>query len=214
MERILAWTDGSCKNVPDTPQPVGFGCVWEIQDYVVRLGMHGKPGTNNTAELAAVLAALWWISPAARKNVHLVIHADSEYAIGVVTKPWRIKKNPEIIQAIKDLITDYGLVEFVHVKGHEGIWGNEEADRLAGEARLLPDQAKSYVAHASVAQRLPDGRLNELLTSERAAEGWTCQLDGTPVVVHLRPELLPFKSPASLTQTASDGSGSSPLGTP
>lgn len=208
MNKIIAWTDGSCRNVPDTPQPVGFGCVWEIEDYVVRLGMHGRPGTNNTAELSAILAALWWLSPAARKNIHLVVHADSEYAIGVITKPWRVKKNPELIKTIKDLIPSYGLVEFVHVKGHEGIWGNEEADRLAGEARLLPDMEKSYVAHASIAQRLPDGRFKELLTSERAAEGWTCQLDGTQVVVTLRPGLLPFKSPESPTEIVNAESGS------
>lgn len=193
MQKIVAWTDGSCKNVPDSPQPTGFGVVWELDPFVIRLGMHGKPGTNNTAELAAILAAVWWINPDARKNTHLTICADSEYAIGTLTKPWRIRKNPELIKTIKDLILGFGQVDFVHVKGHEGIWGNEEADRLAGEARLLPDREKSYVAHASVAERLADGRIKELLTSERAAEGWTCHLDGTPVVVHLRPELLPFR---------------------
>lgn len=193
MIQIRAWTDGSCHNNPAAPQPTGFGVVWEIENYIVLLGMHGRPGTNNTAELSAILAALWWITPESRKNTHLTICADSEYSIGVITKPWRIRKNPELIKMIKDLLPGFGQVDFVHVKGHEGIWGNEEADRLAGEARLQPEKSKSYVTHASVVERQADGTLKELLSSERAAEGWQCHLEGTPVMVTLRPELLPSK---------------------
>jgi ribonuclease HI len=120
------FTDGSC--VPN-PGEMKIGIV----------AMHGnKPihqiskrmgaGTSNRAELLAVYEALHW----APKDSEIVLHVDSKYAIGVVSKNWNATKNLELITAVRRLFASFPKIKMVKVKGHSGIVGNEMADSLAG----------------------------------------------------------------------------------
>ena len=59
------------------------------------------------------------------------VYADSEYAIGVLTKEWKPKANLEIIKVIRDLISQFPDISFHKVKGHANITLNERADALA-----------------------------------------------------------------------------------
>jgi len=61
---------------------------------------------------------------------YVTIYTDSQYVIGVMTKGWKRKANHALLAELDELC-ELHQVEFVHVKGHAGDPGNEEADRLA-----------------------------------------------------------------------------------
>lgn len=106
----------------------------------------GPRQTNQRAELTAIKRALD-LTPLNR-SVH--IFSDSKYAINCVTtwfRAWRQNnwhtsskravENRDIIEEILARIEEREVLgvgtQFEWLKGHDGAWGNEEADRLAVE---------------------------------------------------------------------------------
>ena len=67
-------------------------------------------------------------------DLPLVVHTDSQYAIGVLTKNWKPKANQELIQRIKQRMQTVRRLELVYVPGHAGVPLNERADELARAA--------------------------------------------------------------------------------
>jgi len=126
---IQVWTDGACRG---NPGPSGLGVVIidgkerrELSEYI------GK-ATNNIAELTAILRGL---EEVADKQRPVVVYTDSEYSIGVLTHPtWKLKKNVELIQEIREVCRLFADLRFVKVAGHAGIPLNERTDQLANEA--------------------------------------------------------------------------------
>ncbi len=88
--------------------------------------------TNNVAELTAILRAVEWLPPQAPG---IVVHTDSQYAIGVIQKGWRPKVNQELVARTKRAVEARGA-RLVYVPGHSGVPLNERADELAREAIL------------------------------------------------------------------------------
>jgi ribonuclease HI len=86
--------------------------------------------TNNVAELTAILRAVEWIPESARS---IVVHTDSQYAIGVLQKGWKAKANQELVSRTKNLVKAR-QARLVYVPGHQGVALNERADALAREA--------------------------------------------------------------------------------
>jgi ribonuclease HI len=128
----VAFTDGACSG---NPGPAGSGMV------VIRPGGSIHEGfeylgtsTNNVAELTGILRALEAI-PAEAPSI--LIHTDSQYSIGVLTKGWKAKANQELIARTKTLLAKRPQARIVYVKGHAGIPMNERADELAREAIRL-----------------------------------------------------------------------------
>lgn len=123
-----AFTDGACSG---NPGPAGSGVVLvepggklhEGQEY---LGQ----ATNNVAELMAILRALEWIPAGAGP---IVVHTDSKYSIGVLSKGWKARVNQELIARTKRLVQDRSA-QLRYVPGHEGVALNERADELARAA--------------------------------------------------------------------------------
>ncbi|MDP3275135.1 MAG: ribonuclease H [Deltaproteobacteria bacterium] len=125
---IIAYTDGACSG---NPGPAGLGVVLiETGSRIERSEYLGN-ATNNVAELTAIFRAVE-LSP--DKSKPLVVHTDSQYSIGVLTKGWKAKANPELIVSIKRLIAERGNVRIVYVPAHVGVVLNERADTLAREA--------------------------------------------------------------------------------
>ena len=125
---VIAYCDGACSGNPG-PSGLGAVLVWdggrrELSEYLGH-------GTNNTAELTAIMRVAQG-TPDTGRPLH--IYTDSSYSIGVLTKGWKAKANKELIAEAKSALRGVEDVELFYVKGHAGIELNEKADELAREA--------------------------------------------------------------------------------
>ena len=135
---IIAATDGSSLG-----NPGAGGWCWYLSPQCWRAGGFTR-GTNNQAELMAVADLL---TETAGIDDELLILADSQYVINILTK-WRFgwkKKgwktgggkpvaNLELVKRLDQLLSDpsrRGKVSFEWVKGHAGHPLNEQADSHA-----------------------------------------------------------------------------------
>ncbi len=135
---VLAYTDGACTG---NPGPAGLGVV-VLGEGGVELSEYLGHATNNIAELTAILRALERVP----RDKPIVVHTDSQYAIGVLQKGWKAKANQELIATIKRALAGRD-VTLVYVRGHAGVTWNERCDQLAREAvslRRSHEKAVSY----------------------------------------------------------------------
>jgi len=126
-----AWTvyaDGACSG---NPGPAGLGIVLVAPDGTIAEGFeYLGVATNNVAELTGILRAAEIVPDGAAA----VVHTDSQYAIGVLTKGWKAKANQELIAGVKVALAQRSGWRIVYVPGHSGVPLNERADELAREA--------------------------------------------------------------------------------
>ena len=126
-----AWTvyaDGACSG---NPGPAGLGIVLVAPDGKIAEGFeYLGVATNNVAELTGILRAAEIVPDGAAA----VVHTDSQYAIGVLTKGWKAKANQELIAGVKVALARRSGWRIVYVPGHAGVPLNERADELAREA--------------------------------------------------------------------------------
>ena len=127
-DAVHVWTDGACTG---NPGPAGLGVV--VLDGAQR---HERSeylghGTNNIAELTAVLRGLELITDRQRP---VLVYTDSSYAIGVLSMGWKAKANVELVAEIRAAIATFRDVRFVKVPGHAGVPENERCDELARNA--------------------------------------------------------------------------------
>ncbi len=126
---IDIWTDGACSG---NPGPMGIGMVVIDGANRKEKGEYLGVGTNNIAELTAIVRGIELAGPVA-SDKRLRIYTDSSYAIGVLSKGWKAKANQELIARIKKQLAPLNA-EFVKVAGHAGIPENERCDELARNA--------------------------------------------------------------------------------
>jgi ribonuclease HI len=124
---VVAYADGACSG---NPGPAGAGVVILDGKTRVEISEYLGQGTNNIAELTAILRALEAIEPARAT----VIHTDSQYSIGVLQKGWKAKANQELIATVKEALGGRKATRLQYVPGHAGVLLNERADALAREA--------------------------------------------------------------------------------
>ncbi len=126
-DAIIIYTDGACTG---NPGPAGIGAV--IMDGAERreISEYLGTGTNNIAELTAILRALE-VLPAAARARPVFVHSDSSYSIGLLSKGWKAKANAELVAKLRALVAGFSDLELVKVKGHAGVPENERADELA-----------------------------------------------------------------------------------
>jgi ribonuclease HI len=92
----IAYTDGACSG---NPGPAGSGVVLVSPDGKMHEGLeYLGEATNNVAELTGILRAIEWIPKDGRP---IVVHTDSQYAIGVLQKGWKAKANQELVARTK-----------------------------------------------------------------------------------------------------------------
>lgn len=125
---IHVWTDGACSG---NPGPCGIGVVVidgkeqkEISEYL-------GEGTNNIAELTAILRGLEAVADKARP---VIVYSDSAYSIGLLSQNWKAKANQELVAKLRAKTKEFSDLRFVKVLGHSGVALNERVDYLATSA--------------------------------------------------------------------------------
>jgi ribonuclease HI len=126
-QAIIIYTDGACSG---NPGPAGVGVFLQRPDEVVELSEFIGSGTNNIAELTAILRGLQHLrEDEQERTIHL--YTDSGWSLGVLIGGWKAKTNLELIAEIKELLLKFPNIELLKIRGHAGQEGNEEADNLA-----------------------------------------------------------------------------------
>ncbi len=139
--RLHIYCDGACSGNPGKSGS-GLAIYEDEMKPVLMYGAADVIGTNNTAELKALLRALELAVDSQHEKIAIL--SDSKYSIECVVNwaygwkknGWTKKggeiKNLELIKtahALYDDIKDKVIVS--HVRGHAGVEGNELADRMA-----------------------------------------------------------------------------------
>jgi ribonuclease HI len=139
----VIFCDGACE---PNPGKAGSGMAVYRNGALASLwyGLFNPTGTNNTAELNALLQALLLAANEIDANRTVQVRSDSSYGLNAVTKwaagwkkrGWQKKdgeiKNLALIQELFELYEEIADgVNLMHVSAHVGIEGNELADRMA-----------------------------------------------------------------------------------
>ncbi|KAG7254001.1 hypothetical protein CRUP_025045 [Coryphaenoides rupestris] len=148
-DAVVVYTDGCCAGNGRKGAKAGIGVYWGPNHPLnVAEPLAGRQ-TNQRAEIQAACRAL---EQASEQNIKkLVIYTDSMFTINGVTKwvktwkanGWRLKSggqvtNKEDFEKL-DLLNAQLDVVWIHIPGHAGYTGNEQADRLSrlGAAKML-----------------------------------------------------------------------------
>src|SRR4051794_10855525 len=130
------YTDGACPGNGQRPEggPMGAGIVGRSgkleREWAIPLGL----GTNQKAELLAIREALLKVKD--RPGTRVRIHTDSAYAIGCLTRDWKVKANKDLVDEVRRLAGECAEFQMRKVSGHAGVPANERADELAVRAAV------------------------------------------------------------------------------
>lgn len=148
MKIVELYTDGACS------QNGTWEGGWGFYNANNKFGCMGyeKKTTNNRMELTAVIKALQsLIIVGDAEDSRIIIYTDSSYVANAYNKKWingwkrngwknskkETVKNKDLWEELDAIVSKPNAsytVEFVKVKGHSGIKGNEMADKLATTA--------------------------------------------------------------------------------
>ncbi|XP_068420324.1 ribonuclease H1 isoform X2 [Eschrichtius robustus] len=146
---VVVYTDGCCCSNGRRRARAGIGVYWG-PGHPLNVGIR-LPGrqTNQRAEIHAACKA---IEQAKAQNINkLVLYTDSMFTINGITNwvqgwkksGWRTSTGKEVINKEDFMELDrlvQGMdVQWMHVPGHSGFIGNEEADRLARQGAKQPE---------------------------------------------------------------------------
>lgn len=158
---VSIYCDGACE---PNPGKAGSGVAVYRNSRLVEAwyGLYNPDGTNNSAELNALLKSLERARDEVKGGLKVQILSDSQYSIKCVTqwaagwsqKGWKKKdgeiKNLELIQTAYALYLEMPPSLHVgHVAAHVGIEGNEVADRMAVMA--VDHRQTSFVGYEGTA---------------------------------------------------------------
>ena len=134
-EKTTIYTDGSCLV---NPGPGGWAAVVHaVQGEPRRLSGGEAQTTNNRMEMTGAIKGLEATSPGASVD----LYSDSSYVVNTMTKNWKRRVNHDLWDQL-DALSRVRQVNWIWVRGHNGDPGNEEADRLAGQAMKLAADGK------------------------------------------------------------------------
>ena len=137
--RVVVYTDGACRGNPGIG---GWGAILQFRDKQRELKGAAVQTTNNRMELMAAIKALETL----KRPCQVELHTDSQYLrLGITRwlqnwkqKNWktsnrRAVKNQDLWQQL-DAEAVRHQMNWLWVKAHAGVPGNERADALANAA--------------------------------------------------------------------------------
>lgn len=149
-DAVVVYTDGCCSHNGCSGARAGIGVYWG-PDHPLNVAepLDGRQ-TNQRAEIQAACKAL---QQAKENNIKkLVLYTDSMFTINGATKwvknwklnNWRLKSGGQVqnkadFEQLDKLGADLKVV-WLHILGHAGYRGNEEADRLSREGAAKADR--------------------------------------------------------------------------
>ncbi len=140
--KITIYTDGSCLV---NPGPGGWGALVIAEQAERQRLSGGEPQTtNNRMEMTGAIKGLEATPPGASVD----LYSDSSYLVNTMTKTWKRRVNHDLWDQL-DALSKLRNVNWLWVRGHNGDPGNEEADRLAGNAMKLAAAGDSGGKQAS-----------------------------------------------------------------
>jgi ribonuclease HI len=142
---ILAYTDGACSG---NPGPAGIGVVLVCGDQRKEICEYIGEATSNIAEVTAVIRALAAIKDRTR---HVILHSDSEYAIGALSGRWKLRANRQLVGQARALAASFAQLRLEWVPAHAGVPENERCDALA---RLAIRRQRAAVDAGSTSERM------------------------------------------------------------
>ena len=146
--KITIYTDGSCLV---NPGPGGWGAlVLPEQGEPERLSGGEAHTTNNRMEMTGAIKGLEATAPGASVD----LYSDSSYLVNTMTKNWKRRKNNDLWDQL-DALARLRKVNWLWVRGHNGDPGNEEADRLAGNAMKFAADGKLARPEAQLSLDVP-----------------------------------------------------------
>ena len=114
----------------------GYGRV--NTDYSSPFYLGATVGSNNTAELSAIMEAMLYLLQVKVKPGKVVINYDSKWAAQMTRGHARPKRHKVMVANARRIYTqleDAAQVEWKWIKGHTGNEGNEKADQLAEQGK-------------------------------------------------------------------------------
>lgn len=135
---VIIYTDGACKG---NPGPGGYGALLSYGGKEKELFGGELDTTNNRMEMMAAIVAL----EALTKACDIRMHTDSKYVLQGATEWMSNWKKNNWKTAAKTPVKNVDLwvrldtalgshtIEWIWVKGHSGVDGNERADQLANQ---------------------------------------------------------------------------------
>lgn len=145
---VHVYTDGSCEGNGQNIACAGLGVYFlDGHDLNTAKPVKGR-ATNNCGEIQAATVAIQLAKQSGIKK--LQINTDSSYLIKSVTewmprwkaKNWKSTTNQELKNLVdfkeldKEMTGDISI-RWHHVRGHQGVPGNEKADKLAREGSAM-----------------------------------------------------------------------------
>ena len=146
--------DGACPNNKKGGDRAGIGIWWNHGHKLnVSERVKGEKQTNNVREIQAIVRAIL-LSIEMKTIKKLQVNTDSKFIINSVTKcmagwkkkGWKKADGKEVAKKDDFIILDRVIddakgvgikIEWQHVKGHAGIEGNKEAEKLAVAGSLI-----------------------------------------------------------------------------
>ncbi|KAG9282927.1 ribonuclease H1 [Astyanax mexicanus] len=148
-DAVVVYTDGCCSRNGKTGARAGIGVYWG-PDHPLNVAER-LPGrqTNQRAELQAACKALEQARDMDFKKI--VLYTDSKFTINGITSwvkkwktnGWKLNTGGEVVnkddfQKLDRLNGELEVV-WLHIAGHAGFKGNEEADRLSREGAAMAE---------------------------------------------------------------------------
>lgn len=143
MDKIIIYTDGACSGNQNETNYGGWGVVLRQGENTKELFGGAVNTTNNKMELQGAIEGLKALN---KTNIPVELYSDSNYVIQGITSwihGWKKNgwknaskkpvENKELWIELDELKSKFKEIQFIKVKGHNGVELNELADDLANK---------------------------------------------------------------------------------